>query len=230
MSNDKDGNTGARIGRGSRAVAGRPGRGAAEGGADRHAVRPHRRDADHRRRAVPGDARLLRPDQRRRRGRGLHDQGRRDRQRIQGPAGGRGLSAPKAGRRRLDDALRHADDRGAQPAARGGQDRDDLARFRDRRRGRRDPLSLPVPDRRDLLVAGRRGRPVRQGQTGRQPQGQKDRLHLLRQPGRQGTAADRRGAAEAERGSNCGPSPCRRRASRSGRRCSTSPSATGRIS
>src|ERR1700724_3589113 len=89
----KHGNTGARIGRGSR--SGRPGRCAAEGGADRHAVRPHRRNADHRRRAVPGNARLLRPGQCRGWGRGLYDQGGRDRQRVQGPAGGRGVSAPQ---------------------------------------------------------------------------------------------------------------------------------------
>ena len=42
---------------------------------------------------------------------------------------------------------------------------------------------LSVPAGRDLLVAGRRGDSVRQGQAWRQPKGQEDRLSLLRQPG-----------------------------------------------
>ena len=104
--------------------------------------------------------------------------------------------APEADGRRDDDALRHAADRGAEPAARAGQDADDLARLRHRRRRRRHPLPLSVPDRRDLLVAGRGGGQVRQGQTGRQPEGQEDRLCLLRQPGRQGADADPRRPAE----------------------------------
>ena len=58
---------------------------------------------------------------------------------------------------------------------------------------------VPVPGRRDLLVAGRRRGPVRQGQAGRQPEGQEDRLSLLRQPGRHRAAADPQGSAE-ERG------------------------------
>ena len=73
---------------------------------------------------------------------------------------------------------------------------DDLARLRDLGRGGRHALSLPVPDRRDLLVAGRRLRPVRQGQARRQPERQEDRLHLLRQSGRARAAADHRGIAE----------------------------------
>ena len=38
---------------------------------------------------------------------------------------------------------------------------------------------LPVPGRGDLLVAGRRRRPIRQGQARRQPEGQEDRLSVL---------------------------------------------------
>ena len=76
---------------------------------------------------------------------------------------------------------------------------------------------------------GRRGQ-VRQGQAGRQPEGQEDRLHVLRQPGRAGAAADPGGTGEDRRASSCAPSPCRRLASRWARRCSTSPSDTARIS
>src|ERR1700747_158718 len=51
-------------------------------------------------------------------------------------------------------------------------------KFRAPRRRGGNALSLSVPDRRHLLVAGRCGRRVRQEQTGREPQGQKDRIHL----------------------------------------------------
>ena len=90
--------------------------------------------------------------------------------------------------------------------------------------GKRYPLRLP--DRGQLLVAGgRRGR-LRQEGARRQPQGQEDRLPVLRQPGRQGAAGHPRGPRQ-ERGLRAaGPSPCRRPASRWARRCSTSPAAS----
>ena len=53
---------------------------------------------------------------------GYSDQSHGDRPRVQGPAGGRGLSAPEGGRRRLDDGLRHPAGAGAQPEATGRQD------------------------------------------------------------------------------------------------------------
>ena len=56
-------------------------------------------------------------------------------------------------------------------------------------------------------------------------EGQEDRLSLLRQSGRQGADGDPRGSGQAE-GFELAPSPCRRRASRWARRCSTSPAAT----
>ena len=45
---------------------------------------------------------------------------------------------------------------------------------------RRQALSLSVPDRRQLLVAGDRLRAIRQEAAGRESQGQEDRLHVLR--------------------------------------------------
>ena len=62
--------------------------------------------------------------------------------------------------------------------------------------GKRYPVYLP--DRGQLLVAGRRGGRVRQGEDGR-AEGQEDRLPVLRQPGRQGAAADPRGSRQERR-------------------------------
>ena len=60
-------------------------------------------------------------------------------------------------------------------------------------------VSVSVPACSDVLVAGRCRHQVRQGPTGRQPEGQEDRVSLLRQSGRAGADADPEGAA-AERG------------------------------
>ena len=57
----------------------------------------------------------------------------------------------------LEGAVRHAADRGAEQEARGGQDPRHLARLRHVGGGRRQALSLHLPDRGQLLVAGRRG-------------------------------------------------------------------------
>ena len=105
----------------------------------------------HRRRAVPGDARLLRPDQCEGRGRRLQDQGTTRSTTNTRSGSGRGLSAPQAGRRRVDDALRHADDRGAEPAARGGQDPD---------APRPASASRPRPTARAILTCSRSPRPI----------------------------------------------------------------------
>ena len=43
----------------------------------------------------------------------------------------------------------------------------------------RREVSVPVPARRDLLVAGRSRGQLRQGQAGWQPEGQEDRVSLL---------------------------------------------------
>ena len=51
--------------------------------------------------------------------------------------------------------------------------------LRHRRRHRRQALSLHLPDRGQLLVAGRGRRRLRQEGAGRQPQGQEDRLSVL---------------------------------------------------
>ena len=73
---------------------------------------------------------------------------------------------------------------GAESAAGEGPHSRHVARLRFRRGGERCEVSVSVPARRDLLVAGRRRHPVRQGQAGRQSEGQEDRLSLLRQSGR----------------------------------------------
>ena len=77
-----------------------------------------------------------------------------DRQRVQGAAGDRGLREQKARRRGVDHALRHAADTGADQEAERGQDPRHLARLRHCRGRQRQALSLSVPDRGDLLVAG----------------------------------------------------------------------------
>ena len=92
-----------------------------------------------------------------------------------------------------------------------------------------DGTKLPVhlPDRGHLLVAGGRAVEVRQGSARRQSQGQEDRVHLLRQPGRARSRSRCSRSCRSWRASSCAPSRCRRRAWRWARRCSTSPSATG---
>ena len=76
----------------------------------------------------------------------------------------------------LEGALRHAADRGAEQEAGGGQDPRHVAGLRHRRGRRRQALPLHLPDRGQLLVAGGRRGGLRQGEAGRQPQGQEDRL------------------------------------------------------
>ena len=160
-------------------------------GRDRHraAVRSHRPHPDRGHGPVPGLPRLHRPRELQGRRRGPPDQGARDRPRVQGAAGRRVLRAPQEGRRRDHGHLRHAADLRAHLQADGRPDPRDLAGLRQRRRRRRAALSVHLPHRRHLLVAGRGRGGLRQEAAGRQPQGQEDRVHLLRQPGRPG--ADR---------------------------------------
>ena len=172
---------------------------AAEGDPDRLAMRPHRSDAACRHGVLSGGAGLREPDQlegRRRRLQGRHQ---RARQQLPGAAGDRGIRAPQAAGHRLHADLGHAAGRGAESAAGEGPHSRHVAGLRFRRRGERREVSVSVPAGRDLLVAGRRRHPVRQGQAGRQPEGQEDRLSLLRQSGGPRAAADPQGAA-AERG------------------------------
>ena len=63
--------------------------------------------------------------------------------------------------------------------------------------GKRYPYIFPIAAS-YWSQAARRGR-VRQGEAGRQPEGQEDRLPVLRQPGRQGAAADPRGSRQERR-------------------------------
>ena len=63
--------------------------------------------------------------------------------------------------------------------------------------GKRYPVHLP--DRGQLLVAGAAPRSRSPRRSWAEPQGQEDRLSVLRQPGRQGAAADPRGSRQ-ERG------------------------------
>ena len=80
--------------------------------------------------------------------------------------------------------LRHAPDLRARREADGGPDPRHLAGLRQRGRRRRHPVPVHLPHRRHLLVAGRGGGGLRQEAARRQPQGQEDRVSLLRQPGR----------------------------------------------
>ena len=95
---------------------------------------------------MPGDAGLLQPGQSQGRDRRLEDQGARNRQRLQGARRGRGVSAPEAGGRDPDDALRDAADRRAEPAARGRPHPDDLAGLRHSAAadGKRYPYLFPI--------------------------------------------------------------------------------------
>src|SRR4029434_1431571 len=72
-----------------------------------------------------------------------------------------------------------------------GQDPGHLARLRQRRRRRRDAVSVHLPDRGHLLVARHRRGGLREEAAGRQPQGQEDRVHLLRPPERPRAARTR---------------------------------------
>ena len=193
----------------------------------RPAVRPHRTDGDRGHGAVPRLSRLHRPGEQQGRRRGLQDQGHRGRQRVQGAAGHRGARALQEGGRGARGPLRHAADRGARPRS-----------SRRTRSSAPRPASAPPPPPTASAIpytfpiaasywsqAGGGGR-VRQGEAGRQPQGQEDRLPVLRQPGRQGAAADPRGSRQ-ERGLRAAHlRGAARRASRWARRCSTSSSAT----
>src|SRR5437899_87396 len=69
--------------------------------------------------------------------------------------------------RHIEHGLRLAAGASAEPEIKRGQDPRHLARLRHRGFGRRQALSLSLPGGGDLLVAGRRGRQVRQGQTRR---------------------------------------------------------------
>src|SRR6516225_4944143 len=99
----------------------------------------------------------------------------------------------------LDDGLWDSAGSGAESKADRRQDPGDLTWLRHCRLGGRQTLSLSVPGRRDLLVAGRRGNPVRQGETGRQSRRQEDRLRLLRQPRGPRAAAGHRGSPTARK-------------------------------
>ena len=131
---------------------------------------------------VPGHPRLHRPGELQGRGRRLPDQGHRDRPRVQGAAGGGVLRAPQEGRRGDHGRLRHPADLRPHRQADGGPHSRHLAGLRQCRRRRRHSLSVHLPDRRHLLVAGRRGGGIREEAAGRQPQGEEDRVPVLRQP------------------------------------------------
>ena len=171
----------------------------------------------------PGIARLHRPGEQQGRSRGLQDQGHRDRQRVQGAAGHRGARALQEGRRGARRPLRHAADRGAEQEAEEDKILGTSPGFGTAAGRRRQALPLHLPDRGQLLVAGRRRGGIRQGKAGRRPQGQEDRLSLLRQSGRARSRCRSSRISPRPKASSCGPSRCRRRASRWARRCSTSP-------
>ena len=159
--------------------------------------------------AVPRLPRLHRAGEQQGRRRGLQDQGHRDRQRIQGAAGDRGARALQEGGRGARGPLRHAADRGAEQEARGGQDPRHLAGLRHGGGGRRQALPVHLPDRGQLLVAGRRGGRVRQGEARRQPEGQEDRLPVLRQSRRARSRCRSSRISPRARASSCAPSRCR---------------------
>ncbi len=162
-------------------------------------VRPHRADAARRHGVLSRRAGLRESDQRAGRRRRLQGPHQRARQQLPGAARDRGIRASQAGRRGVGADLGHAAGRGAEPADGEGQDSRNVAWIRFVRRRERRQVSLPVPAGRDLLVAGRRCHQLHQGQAGRQPEGQEDRLSVLRQSGGAGADADPQGAA-AERG------------------------------
>ena len=184
----------------------------------RLAVRPHRADGDGRHGAVPRLSRLYRPGEQQGRRRGLQDQGHRGRQRVQGAAGDRGARALQEGRRGPRGPVRHAADRGAEQEARGGQDPRHLAGLRHGGGGRRQALPLHLPDRGQLLVAGRRGGRSSSRRSWAEPQGQEDRLSCSTtiRPARSRCRSSR--ISPRPRASSCAPSRCRRRASRWARR------------
>ena len=72
--------------------------------------------------------------------------------------------------------LRHAADLCPRREADRGQDPRHVAGLRQRGRRRRHQLSVHLPDRRDLLVAGRGRGGLREEAARRQPQGQEDRV------------------------------------------------------
>ena len=159
----------------------------------------------------PGLPRLRGPGEQPGRGRGPQDQGPGGRPRVQGAARGRVLRALQEGRGGVDRGLRHPADLRAGREADRGSDPGHLAGVRQRGRGRRDPLSVHLPDRRDLLVAGHRRGELREEGARRQPEGQEDRVHLLRQsggpradPGARGSGLEGRVPAQAVRGAASG--------------------------
>ena len=131
--------------------------------------------------AVPRLPGLHRPGEQQGRGRGLQDQGPRDRQRVQGAAGHRGARALQEGRRRARGPLWHAADGGAEQEARGGQDPRHVAGLRHGLGRRRQTLSLHLPDRGQLLVAGGCGGEFAKEKLG-DAQGQEDRLLFYDNP------------------------------------------------
>ena len=194
---------------------------------DRRAVRPHRGDPDRGHRPVPGLARLHRPRELQGRRRGAQDQGPRDRPRVQGAAG-------------VESYERHKKEGAVSIAVYGTPHIYALAAkltedripgtspgLRQRGRRRRPALSVHLPHRRDLLVAGHRRGGLRQEAAGREPEGQEDRVPLLRQPRRPRADRGARGPGASGRASSSSPSRCRLPASRWAPRSSTSPSASG---
>ena len=129
-----------------------------------------------------------------------------------------------------DGRLRHAPDLRACREADGRQDPRHLAGLRQRRRRRRHPVSVHLPDRGHLLVAGHRGSRLRQEAARRQLEGQEDRVPVLRQSGGPGAHRGARGSGGSARASSSRCSPCRLRAWRWAPRSSTSPSASARTS
>ena len=97
----------------------------------------------------------------------------------------------------LHGRLRHAPDLRARREADGRQDPRHLAGLRQRRRRRRHPVPVHLPHRRHVLVAGHRGRRLRQEAARRQLEGQEDRVPVLRQPGGPGAHRGARGSGAA---------------------------------
>ena len=119
-------------------------------------------------------------------------------------------------------ALRHAADAGAEQEADRGQDSGTSPGFGTSAAA--DGSRFPISSR-SRRPTGRKAprRSVRQGQAGRGPEGQEDRLSVLRQPGGARSRCRSSRICRRSRASSCALSRCRRRAWRWAHRCSTSP-------